>query len=72
MSKNEPCPKCGHCPTCGRDNNGLRPMYVRPAPWLTPYYVGDFPPVQWWTDPYWVNVPFGTTTTTTTNSTNLP
>lgn len=39
----KPCPKCGHCPTCGRSN---APYQVWPPYW--PYYQQPYTyPYQW-------------------------
>ena len=47
----KPCPKCGHCPTCGRSNvspYSVWPWYPRPYWPNAPFYVGDVP----YTQPY--------------------
>lgn len=47
----QPCPSCGHCPTCGRSASPPAPIHVQP----------------WWQWPYqWTWTTGGITTTTTT------
>lgn len=47
-AKAEPCPSCGHCPTCGRGGHQVAP-WVIPMPYVQPY--------PWWQQPW-----YGTTT----------
>ena len=42
----QPCPSCGHCPTCGKGGYYGQPYpYYPQSPW--PWYPNTYPYVTW-------------------------